>query len=435
MRDPVYDGMHDVLASRQHTPVGAQGSVAGRIAAWGLSADMTLVQRLLILVGALLAILVGVGVYGITLYHDAREASVRRDLGQTLAFVSAEYGRFVEHARDSLLIASLEAPRAVADTAHVPGAARFAARSRLQLAAPRYPRRTRDRAMLDRRGRCRHGPIGLPRGDRGAHRSSRRPRRIRLGSVLRRARRARPDRGDGLARAERRERCHHRRRAAGPVRADASRAGARGLRHHAGRPRRPPPGHGAGGRGRDRPQPAALAGAARTAGAARPDGGPLERRIGPAGRLRAGRGPRTAGRVHRRGVSAGRRIGRCLGTRLSGGPGTAGSCRGGVPAGLVGWRALHPPPACQAGGGRTALARRRPVGARHAARPLGDRPAWPRLQCDGGRQGSQRPSDPRGLGTVLGADRVVARLHLRHRPRWPPGARELHLPGHAGPHA
>jgi PAS domain S-box-containing protein len=98
-------------------PVGAHGSVAGGIAVWGLSADMTLVQRLLILVGALLAILVGVGVYGITLYHDAREASVRRDLGQTLAFVSAEYGRFVEHARDSLLIASLEAPRAVADAA------------------------------------------------------------------------------------------------------------------------------------------------------------------------------------------------------------------------------------------------------------------------------------------------------------------------------
>jgi two-component system, sensor histidine kinase len=77
---------------------------------------MTLVQRLLILVGALLAILVGVGVYGITLYHDAREASVRRDLGQTLAFVSAEYRRFAEHANDSLLIASLAAPRAVADT-------------------------------------------------------------------------------------------------------------------------------------------------------------------------------------------------------------------------------------------------------------------------------------------------------------------------------
>ena len=82
---------------------------------WELSADMTLVQRLLILVGAVLAILVGMGVYGITLYRDAREASVRRDLGQTLSFVSTEYGRFVERARDSLLIASLEAPRAAAD--------------------------------------------------------------------------------------------------------------------------------------------------------------------------------------------------------------------------------------------------------------------------------------------------------------------------------
>ena len=60
---------------------------------------MTLVQRLLILVGAVLAILVGVGVYGVTLYRDAREASVRRDLGQTLSFVSAEYGRFVERTR------------------------------------------------------------------------------------------------------------------------------------------------------------------------------------------------------------------------------------------------------------------------------------------------------------------------------------------------
>ena len=88
---------------------------SGRDRPWELSADMTLVQRLLILVGAVLAILVGVGVYGITLYRDAREASVRRDLGQTLSFVSAEYGRFVERARDSLLIASLEAPRAAAD--------------------------------------------------------------------------------------------------------------------------------------------------------------------------------------------------------------------------------------------------------------------------------------------------------------------------------
>jgi two-component system, sensor histidine kinase len=78
---------------------------------------MTLVQRLLILVGSVLAILVGVGIYGIALYHDARQASVRRDLGQTLTFVSAEYGRFAEHARDSLLIASLEAPRAVVDAA------------------------------------------------------------------------------------------------------------------------------------------------------------------------------------------------------------------------------------------------------------------------------------------------------------------------------
>jgi PAS domain S-box-containing protein len=78
---------------------------------------MTLVQRLLILVGAVLAILVGVGVYGITLYRDAREVSVSRDLGQTLSFVSAEYGRFVERTRDSLQIAALEAPRAAADAA------------------------------------------------------------------------------------------------------------------------------------------------------------------------------------------------------------------------------------------------------------------------------------------------------------------------------
>jgi PAS domain S-box-containing protein len=78
---------------------------------------MTLVQRLLILVGAVLAILAGVGVYGIALYHDAREASVRRDLGQTLAFVASEYRRFVEHTRSTLMIAALEAPRAAADTA------------------------------------------------------------------------------------------------------------------------------------------------------------------------------------------------------------------------------------------------------------------------------------------------------------------------------
>jgi PAS domain S-box-containing protein len=77
---------------------------------------MTLVQRLLILVGAVLAILVGVGVYGIALFHDAREASAKRDLGQTLSLVSAEYGRFVEHTRDALLIAALEAPRAAVDT-------------------------------------------------------------------------------------------------------------------------------------------------------------------------------------------------------------------------------------------------------------------------------------------------------------------------------
>jgi PAS domain S-box-containing protein len=78
---------------------------------------MTLVQRLLFLVGAVLAILVGVGAYGIALYHDARDASVRRELEQTLSLVAAEYGRFVEHTRDALLIASLEAPRAVTDAA------------------------------------------------------------------------------------------------------------------------------------------------------------------------------------------------------------------------------------------------------------------------------------------------------------------------------
>jgi hypothetical protein len=150
---------------------------------------MTLVQRLLILVGTLLAILVGVGFYGIALYHDAREASVKRDLGQTLSFVAAEYGRFVDHARDSLLIASLAAPRAVADA-----------------------------------GMCQAliGSLRVPDFNR-------------------------------LARPEWGERGHRRRRSLGPVRADASRVGAGGLRHRAGRSRWPPLGDGTGGRGCDRP--------------------------------------------------------------------------------------------------------------------------------------------------------------------------------------
>src|SRR4051794_30256074 len=76
---------------------------------------MTLVQRLLVLVAAILAILVGVGIYGVALFRDAREASVKRELAQTLSFVSAGYGRFVERMRDALLVASLEAPHAVAE--------------------------------------------------------------------------------------------------------------------------------------------------------------------------------------------------------------------------------------------------------------------------------------------------------------------------------
>jgi PAS domain S-box-containing protein len=76
---------------------------------------MTLVQRLLILVAAILAILVSAGIYGIALFRDAREASVKREVAQTLSFVSTGYGRFVERTRDSLFIASLEAPRAVTE--------------------------------------------------------------------------------------------------------------------------------------------------------------------------------------------------------------------------------------------------------------------------------------------------------------------------------
>ena len=78
---------------------------------------MTLVQRLLVLVAAILAILVGVGIYGVALFRDARDASVKRELAQTLSFVSTGYGRFAERTRDALLVASLEAPHAIAEAA------------------------------------------------------------------------------------------------------------------------------------------------------------------------------------------------------------------------------------------------------------------------------------------------------------------------------
>ena len=76
---------------------------------------MTLVQRLLVLVSAILVILVGVGVYGILVVRDARQTSVEHELAQTLAFVSNGYERFLEQTHSSLLVASLEASRAVAD--------------------------------------------------------------------------------------------------------------------------------------------------------------------------------------------------------------------------------------------------------------------------------------------------------------------------------
>ena len=76
---------------------------------------MTLVQRLLVLVSVILAVLISVGIHGVVVFRDARETSVEHELAQTLAFVSYGYDRFVERTHNSLLIASVEASRAAAD--------------------------------------------------------------------------------------------------------------------------------------------------------------------------------------------------------------------------------------------------------------------------------------------------------------------------------
>ena len=109
---------------------------------------MTLVQRLLVLVAAILAILVSVGIHGVVVFRDARETSVKRELAQTLAFVSYGYGRFVERTHNSLLIASLEASHAVADASVCQALVGSLAGPGLLLAAFRYPRCARDRPML-----------------------------------------------------------------------------------------------------------------------------------------------------------------------------------------------------------------------------------------------------------------------------------------------
>jgi len=76
---------------------------------------MTLVQRVLILVGVMLALVAGVGAYEVALFRNANEAAAGRELSQTLAVATAEYGRFVDRVREAALAATVEAPRAIAD--------------------------------------------------------------------------------------------------------------------------------------------------------------------------------------------------------------------------------------------------------------------------------------------------------------------------------
>jgi PAS domain S-box-containing protein len=75
---------------------------------------MTLVQRLLVLVGAVLALLAGTWIYQSALIHKAVEEMRAGEMDRTLAVASSEYDRFVGRAKTIVEAAALEAPQAMA---------------------------------------------------------------------------------------------------------------------------------------------------------------------------------------------------------------------------------------------------------------------------------------------------------------------------------
>jgi PAS domain S-box-containing protein len=75
---------------------------------------MTLVNRLLVLVGVVLALVAGGWIYQSALLHKATEQMRAGEMDRTLAFVSSEYDRFVDGAKNVVEAVSLQAPEAVA---------------------------------------------------------------------------------------------------------------------------------------------------------------------------------------------------------------------------------------------------------------------------------------------------------------------------------
>jgi len=75
---------------------------------------MTLVQRLLILVGVVLALLAGTWIYQSALLREAAEEMQVGEMDRTLALASSEYDGFVDRAKTIVEAAALEAPQALA---------------------------------------------------------------------------------------------------------------------------------------------------------------------------------------------------------------------------------------------------------------------------------------------------------------------------------
>jgi len=75
---------------------------------------MTLVQRLLVLVGVVLALLAGTWIYQSALLHEAAEEMQAGEMDHALVLASSEYDRFVDQAKTIVEAAALEAPQALA---------------------------------------------------------------------------------------------------------------------------------------------------------------------------------------------------------------------------------------------------------------------------------------------------------------------------------
>ncbi len=76
---------------------------------------MTLVQRLVLLISAVVAILLGVWLYEAAFFRRVQEAAVGNEMERALSLVSSEYGAFVERAQNVLSVAAVEAPEAAID--------------------------------------------------------------------------------------------------------------------------------------------------------------------------------------------------------------------------------------------------------------------------------------------------------------------------------